>query len=239
MYYGNQGSNNQQDPNGAWDSNFQAVWHLKENPADTSPQMKDSTSNNRHATCVGSMTSGQQVSGKIDGSLNFDGIDDGLNIASFTIETSFTYEAWINAAVVTGGNGFRDILTNQNYNRWLGLGTNGGTSGVIDFYDGTDTFFGTALSTSTWYHVVATYDGTNLRVYRNGVLLNTEAKRYTAQTGTFHIGYSQPINAEFFSGRIDEARVSSVARSQAWIATEYNNQNSPSTFYSLSSEESK
>src|SRR5690606_28486524 len=33
-----------------------------------------------------------------------------------------------------------------------------------------------------------------------------------------------------------EVRLSNVIRSAGWIATEYNNQNSPSTFYSISSE---
>ena len=238
MYYGNPTSSNQQNSTNVW-SSFQAVWHLLENPAGTAPQMKDSTSNNRGATSVGSMTSTQQVNGQIDGNLNFDGTNDGLDIASFTIGTNFSYEVWVNATSVTGGNGFRDIMTNYNYNRWLGLGTNGGTSGIIDFYDGTDVYFGTALSTNTWYHIVATYDGTNLRVYRNGALLGTQAKSYTAQTSTFHIGYSKSISTEYFNGKIDEVRVSSVVRSQAWITTEYNNQYSPNTFYSMALEETK
>jgi len=39
-----------------------------------------------------------------------------------------------------------------------------------------------------------------------------------------------------FNGLIDEARISSVARSADWIETEYTNHSSPSNFYSLSSE---
>lgn len=39
---------------------------------------------------------------------------------------------------------------------------------------------------------------------------------------------------EYFSGSIDEVRVSNIARSADWIATEYNNQSSPSTFYTIS-----
>ena len=37
---------------------------------------------------------------------NFDDANDGLNIASFTVGTNFTYEAWIDVISVTGGNGF-------------------------------------------------------------------------------------------------------------------------------------
>ncbi|MHA2099908.1 MAG: DUF2341 domain-containing protein, partial [Candidatus Kariarchaeaceae archaeon] len=41
----------------------------------------------------------------------------------------------------------------------------------------------------------------------------------------------------FFDGKIDEARLSSVARSENWISTEYNNQFDPSNFYSVSYED--
>ncbi len=43
-------------------------------------------------------------------------------------------------------------------------------------------------------------------------------------------------DSEFFTGGIDEVRVSNTSCSGYWITTEYNNQSSPATFYSLSSE---
>src|SRR2546422_10741998 len=42
MYYGNAGAANQQNAVNAWDANYLAVWHLKEDPSGTAPQMKDS-----------------------------------------------------------------------------------------------------------------------------------------------------------------------------------------------------
>ena len=38
------------------------------------------------------------------------------------------------------------------------------------------------------------------------------------------------------NGALDEVRISNIVRSAAWISTEYNNQSSPSTFYSVSSD---
>ena len=56
-------------------------------------------------------------------------------------------------------------------------------------------------------------------------------------TGThFDLGREQ-IDGENFSGILDEARLSNVARSADWIATEYNNQSSPATFYALGGED--
>ena len=37
--------------------------------------------------------------------------------------------------------------------------------------------------------------------------------------------------SHYFDGLIDEFRISDVVRSADWILTEYNNQNSPETFY--------
>lgn len=40
----------------------------------------------------------------------------------------------------------------------------------------------------------------------------------------------------YYVGIIDEARISTIARSSDWISTTHNNQSSPSTFYSVGSE---
>jgi hypothetical protein len=40
-----------------------------------------------------------------------------------------------------------------------------------------------------------------------------------------------------FTGSLDEVQLSNSVRSAQWIATEYANQNSPSTFYSVGNEE--
>jgi len=48
--------------------------------------------------------------------------------------------------------------------------------------------------------------------------------------------YNSPTNSYYYNGSIDEPHISSSARSADWIATEYANQNSPSTFYQLGTE---
>ncbi|NIQ77219.1 MAG: DUF2341 domain-containing protein, partial [Anaerolineae bacterium] len=51
MYYGADASDGQ-NPNGVWSNGYVGVWHLKEDPSGTPPQMKDSTNAN-HATSYG------------------------------------------------------------------------------------------------------------------------------------------------------------------------------------------
>ncbi|TLY46583.1 MAG: hypothetical protein E6K59_00160, partial [Nitrospirae bacterium] len=228
-----------ENPTGVWDANYNAVWHLKENPAGAAPQMKDSTTNALHATSIGSMTLSEQVAGKINGSLSFNGTSNALNVASFTIGTTFTLETWVNSNDISAGvyHAYMDsnFLFGNAGHRWLGQ------DGSLFAWDGQNTEFdfGT-ISANTWYHVVATYDNTQpptggtLKLYVNGALLSTQnppsPAPYGAVTATFGLAYTRAIPGEYFNGILDEARVSKVVRSADWIKAEYNNINSPSTF---------
>ncbi len=99
-YVGDKGSTAAQN---VWNTNFKGVWHLDEDPSGTSPQMRDSTSNNHNGTSNGNMTSGDQVAGKIDGSLDFDGTDDYIQTTSNELKTldNFTLSVWFKADSTT------------------------------------------------------------------------------------------------------------------------------------------
>jgi len=48
------------------------------------------------------------------------------------------------------------------------------------------------------------------------------------------------VNANYFDGILDEVRISSTARTQDWLTTEYNNENAPGVggfLVSISSEQ--
>ena len=62
--------------------------------------------------------------------------------------------------------------------------------------------------------------------------MNTLTSDYPVTIGVRNLAEGRPFN-----GTIDEVRISNTARSIAWIATEYNNQNSTDTFYKVGSEE--
>jgi hypothetical protein len=87
MYYGNPTSDDQQNVAGVW-SGYQGVWHLKEDPSGTAPQMMDSTSNGNSGTAAELMDASDQITAKIDGGLNFGGVNDEItcgNAASLQI----------------------------------------------------------------------------------------------------------------------------------------------------------
>jgi hypothetical protein len=73
-------------------------------------------------------------------------------------------------------------------------------------------------------------------IYLNGALVTSSANSASSTvTGDLIIG-GYPSNTTYGPpdehGNIDEFRVANVVRSASWITAEYNNQSSPSTFYS-------
>ncbi len=125
-------------------------------------------------------------------------------------------------------------------NYWLGKAN---ASDLAFFVDDTQSVIAplALITDGFWHHVVGVADSTAglLRIYVDGLLRNSAPYTGSTQTGTreLHIGNSSDIiTGQEWNGGIDEVRVSDVPRSADWIQTEHNNQNDPSTFYSVGPE---
>jgi uncharacterized repeat protein (TIGR01451 family) len=100
------------------------------------------------------------------------------------------------------------------------------------------------LGANQWHHVVATYDGSTMRVFVDGASQGSLAKTGnispTVGGESVWIGHGdQPDNRDWsgqFEGDLDEVRISRVARSPAWIATQFNNQSAPAAFHAVGAE---
>src|SRR6185437_8606285 len=113
------------------------------------------------------------------------------------------------------------------------------TTGAASFWS-QDALSGTTLGIAglgngTWYHVVFERTGDNsatgYTAYLNGVVKNTASSTSWSSSAAMMLGSRQDVTTQALNGALNEVRVSNVARSAGWIATEYNNQNSPSSFY--------
>ena len=63
-----------------------------------------------------------------------------------------------------------------------------------------------------WYHIAGTYDGSNLRLYFNGVLEDTESAPSNFRTRGQNINIGARFNRTFsFNGQIDELTVHNAA----------------------------
>jgi len=187
------------------------------------------------------MTSGDQVTAKINGGLDFDGSNDEItcgNAASLQITAELTVEAWAKTSSTNAVRGIVDKevssysgyqLRKHSDNKYRFAVGNPGS-----YYAASDV----AYTDSNWHYLVGVKSSTNY-LYVDGVQqINTFTRAITESGANFDIGraYSN-YNGYWWSGQIDEVRVSNIARSAAWIQTGYNNQNAPASFYSVGSEE--
>jgi hypothetical protein len=94
-------------------------------------------------------------------------------------------------------------------------------------------------SDGVWAHVAVTYDGTNLRLYGNGVLLAGPTAKVGALVGApMRIGDS-PTNGEKFKGAIDEPTFYTRALSAAEVALDYNSQKTSQTLTTFASRDAQ
>ncbi|MFX1391920.1 MAG: DUF2341 domain-containing protein, partial [Promethearchaeota archaeon] len=234
MYYGNSSMTSRQDPSGVWDNNYKGVWHLSEVPTGTSGEIKDSTAIN-DGTSYGSMSSTNQITGQIDGSIDFDGTDDYISCGDTEdIIDEITIEAWIWLAVASKAD-WPTIVGKSNEYR---LYHDSDRDGYITFYVSTTSGYRYTgeydLPIQTWLHVVGTYDGSSSKIYIDGSVENTDSHTGTIVPTTNDLRFARKAGSTYFDGSIDEVRISNIARSAEWISTCYENQNDPDNFYSIS-----
>lgn len=172
--------------------------------------------------------------------LNFDGVDDAVNLGNSLTSTlsasnTITVEAWVKS-MSNPNNGAGNIVGNHRYENeensdqfLLSRQYNNFTFWVNDSEG--NTFFAYApnsVVTSTWQHVAGTWDGNFIRLYIDGILMSE-----TIASGTNIISNSNDISigskfisspwftgyGETFTGLIDEVRIWNTARSQCEINT--------------------
>jgi hypothetical protein len=78
---------------------------------------------------------------------------------------------------------------------------------------------GQILSAGTWYHVAATYDGTNQKIYVNGRLEIAEpaSGRIFPTTNDLAIGRTAFSGGRYFDGKVDDVRIYDRALSYAEV----------------------
>jgi len=235
MYYGNPPCDSQENVTGTWNDNYAMVQHLQE----ISGVHYDSTQYENNGTQLGSVD--QNATGMINGADEFDGVDDCVNVNdndSLDITDAITVEAWISSNVTETT---LPVLVKDYDGSSVPYRMDIGSSSPINgfgFYDGT--WRTTSLSGNEvdgeWHYLVGTYDGSTLRYYVDGSLIDTVAYSATLPTNDAPL-YLGRYQTYYFNGSIDESRVSNSVRNVSWINTSYLNQLNLSVFYDLGEED--
>lgn len=199
-------------------------------------------------TMTNMSTTTSPVFGKIGQALNFDGVDDFVNLGTGTFgipagSTGITISAWVKvrtfksyAAIITKS------VTSSPFGGWQ-LNTNADTGNKFDFAANisgswrgivSDGSGSQNYSTNTWYHVVGTYDGTTLRKYVNaapdGTASFSGTIQYQDSAASAFIG-KNPFGT-FFDGTVDDVRIYNRALSAQEVKLLYNASSSFHTTFS-------
>ena len=245
MYYGNSAATNSEDECTLW-SDYDRVFHLHDD--------FDDSACNANATNSGST----DVTGNIADGQEFDGISDYVSMGTGTgLDTAnnWTISTWV----------YVDNIT-TNHMMMSQFGTTAPNQSMLFFFDDvaavsgrTDAYVCLGVTPAsayiriegatgsginqTWQYVVCTFEGNgDLSLYVDGAEDANSPVTFTSSTvkntsTDMRLGEAV-ANWNDMDGRLDESRIRLSTLSAEWISTEFNNQGSPSTFYSISSQQS-
>lgn len=224
------------DPQGVWQGGHQGVYHLDGRAADSSPLGNDGTT---HGTTAATGMIGQAVQFT---SGDWIALADAQPLLRNT--GGATLSAWVQLETA-GLNHTQDLIsisvaaTNPTSvsRANLSLDATDRLQTYVRRLDSDSAFaaaFGDALPAGTFAHVAQCirYDAATVEMYLNGALVDTSSMvpplsaGLTANTNSRNsaLGSQDNGSGNYFSGRLDEVRIESVARPPEWIEMSFRSQ---------------
>lgn len=174
--------------------------------------------------------------GSTDTAASFDGASGKVAvpyIPSLALNASFSVEAWVKPNIAFTDGTLTAVLScgqlAGNRSGWLVYQSSGGWNLRMYNQNGGNTVAnvtgGSAPVVGTWYHLVVVYDGTNAKIYVNGVAATGTlgSPAFVPNTdGPLTIG-ARSDNGFYYNGAVDEVAVYTNALSQADVTTHYQN----------------
>ncbi len=183
----------------------------------------DSSGNNNNGTINGAAW----VAGRYGSALSFNGVSNNVAVPNNSLlsPSTLTIEAWFNPSTVAPSS--QQIVGKQNvYNEYRLILFGSTICGQI--YDSSHEYTvssaasGVFAQTGIWQLVTMTYDQTNLKLYVNGILVNTLplSASINHNTSPLTIG-SNNAGIYYFSGSIDEVRLYNYALSASDVQSDF------------------
>ena len=247
--YGDPGAAPAPNPPGVFKASFAAVWHLD----DALPATAIADATGTHAGAPTLTTATTSATGRLGRGLAFTGSKDQIAFMNpLSGKMAHTISVWVNqlsnvnhtAAIMVVGTPM------AGESRWLHGHYNNNSLAVGFYGPDWDPNPPQVIDGANWTYLTWVFEGGNNRshLYRNGAeILNSPFTPPGAPPPTINttgtagfIGFApEPAygSDNGYEGTIDELRIATVARTGGWIATEYANQNSPATFYTVGTEQ--
>ena len=192
---------------------------------DTSQQSSyDSSANSNNAVLVATPTRG---SGKISGGVTLNGSSQYVTGPDVDLTSAMTAEIWVNPS--SSGQTAKLISKHSSTTDaqlYLDVASNLVTAHVT--VGGTEytAVSSTALPSSAWTHLAVTFDGSNLRLYQDGVIEDTTAVSGSMATNNYLWTFGRDASASsgYFAGSLDEFKLFNRALTDNEISAEFNSQ---------------
>ncbi len=199
-------------------------WTFSEGTGNT---LADASGNNNPGTRGTGAAEPQWVTtGRHLNALSFDGNDTvSIPHASSLNLTNVSVLAWVNPAAngsypmfvskFTSNTNRYELLMNAGTGKAEMLAGNAMSSAV----EAVDPI---ALTLGTWYFLVGTFDGSNVKIYRDGALKTTAALAGNLDTNTAALALGSRNDAtQYYQGRLDNVQIRNVAMTAEQIAAEF------------------
>ncbi len=141
------------------------------------------------------------------------------NAAALQFTTSLTMEAWVN--LDPPGVGPAQSFIGKPASYMIGLYPSPGAVAAIRIGGASYWCFGPDILDARTHYVAGTFDGSNLRLYVDGLLVNTCPALGSVDVNTRDLYMGAAENDNILSGTLDEAAVYSSVLSAAQIAAHY------------------
>ncbi|HUS74111.1 MAG TPA: LamG-like jellyroll fold domain-containing protein [Sedimentisphaerales bacterium] len=168
----------------------------------------DSSGNGNHGTVNGDPN---QVIGQIGGALQFDGIDDYIRTDYATDLPAWTVAVWVNSPAAPKKAAPSGPVHRENNFQISWNHSSADFCGAAALRVG-DKWYAASFSeleANQWYHLAATYDGENLKAYKNGVLITDNPDPSGApDKESATLKFARHANyGDHFEGTIDDVRI--------------------------------
>ncbi|MEN6642575.1 MAG: LamG domain-containing protein [Armatimonadia bacterium] len=253
MAFGDAGiSTPQADGVNVWSSAYKAVYHLAEARSTGAGAYKDATSNANNGTLTDEDSDCIQADVKIGKGVDFGGdATDRIAVAdsaSLDFTSDFAITGWVRVNSTPAAGNFYGVLgkgTSAIPSNFLIVADNGylsaglGLAAAVYNSGGSVVATKVTISANTLYFFcvkwVAATGSISISI-DNGTPAASSGSGYTANANTakLTLGHWSDADAAYaFDGLLDEVRLYSGALSADEITAQYNNQNTPATFYSV------
>ena len=175
-----------------------AYWKLDESRGDFA---LDSSGNGNDGTVQGGAV---WSTGKIDGALSFDGIDDYVDVGDIDLTEAFTIAAWINISSMN-----TNMIAGKSYGTYQFFAS---PTGRLFFQRNSSTpiNYNAGLVVDRWYHVAVTFNTTDgMVMYLDGSVVDTNSDTSITNDNDVvtKIGATGWTPQDFFNGTLDEVRI--------------------------------